>query len=181
MCVYFHRFFQDKKGIEPLDVIKHRWLSRSTSLTNRQAYPNIIGDFKSTYWEVSASNHFLIHHPTCRLKKYSQLLLFHNIFTFRNCDLIRIYRLLKVIPIWPYIVFPNVKVLKSLLLTRFIFNDLNHNSSTVLFSAVNNKQYPLIFFTSRVEDKAIAHWEYRIRTCDIMINSHAFYHWTNSQ
>ena len=24
MCVYFHRFFQDKKGIEPLDAIKHR-------------------------------------------------------------------------------------------------------------------------------------------------------------
>ena len=47
MCVYFHRFFQDKKGIEPLDAIKHRWLSRSTSLTNRQAYPNIIGEFKS--------------------------------------------------------------------------------------------------------------------------------------
>ena len=141
----------------------------------------LLVNLKFTYWEVLASNHFLIHHPICRLKKYSQLLLFHNSFYLRNCDLIRIYRLLKVIPIWPYIVFPNVKVLKSLLLTRFIFNDLNHNSSTVLFSAVNNKQYPLIFFTSRVENKAIAHWEYRVRTCDIMINSHAFYRWTNSQ
>ena len=124
----------------------------------------LLVNLKFTYWEVLASNHFLIHHPICRLKKYSQLLLFHNSFYLRNCDLIRIYRLLKVIPIWPYIVFPNVKVLKSLLLTRFIFNDLNHNSSTVLFSAVNNKQYPLIFFTSRVEDKAIAHQHLRTRT-----------------